>query len=80
MRPDALSSEIRKENRKCAYLCHSASKVDPIRLSFAQNPNKHTRIRTRKQHLAHALTMERPELRSAIRRHVMLLRRIQARV
>ena len=63
-----------------AYLRYSAPKVDPIRLRLAQKPNKHTRTQSRKRHLAHKFTMERPKLRRAIRRHIVRLHNIQARI
>ena len=63
-----------------AYPCHPASRVDPIRLRLAQKPNKHTQIQPRKRHPAYTFAMEHPELRSAIRRHLMRLRSIQTRI
>jgi hypothetical protein len=60
-----------------SYLCHSATKI-LIRLRLAKKSNEHTRIRPREQHLAHALRVERSQLGSVIRRHVVHLRGIQA--
>ena len=61
------------QNISNVYLCHLAPKVDLIRLRLVQKLNKHTRIKPRKRHLAHTFEIERPELRSAIRHHVMHL-------
>jgi hypothetical protein len=65
-------------NIKHAYLCHSATKINPIRLRLAKKSNEHTRIRPRERHLAHALRVERSQLGGGIRGHVVHLRGIQA--
>ena len=65
---------------QAAYLCHSASKIDPVLLRLAQEPDVHTRIEPRKRHIAHALAVERPKFRAAVPRHIVYLGSIHANV